>query len=449
MDSAGQQNCDCVICKEQTGFKLSSDLLDDLFAKKLTIFAGAGVSTESRNVLNFTLYDSIANEVNAAGLNLSFPDLMQKFENQPNGRIKLLTRISDRLSHVDSFPELQRSATRFHRELGTLHQVQNIITTNWDTYFERACHATPFVEDSDMAFWEAAKRRVLKLHGSISNFGSIVATTTDYAKCKTRLQRGIVGSQLKSILATQTVVFIGYSMSDSDFKDIFAFVKRQMKGLHRQSYIVTPSASEADAFKQAGLVPIVTDGTFFVSRLKEHAVVRRQMLKDEIFEKASYLLDRVNTEHRKLHDRVTHNKYPEMLFAASYQDGMMHALERALRMRGSGSYSDEDRINRSIAGYFRLRGEKQRNRKYSDIAYIDGYINALICLLSPPGHLRQVPLYYAFGAKQDLRTISAYLTFLRNNPQAHKASVQSARKFIGTLNSPGSVEIHHPPWLFW
>jgi len=75
--------------------------------------------------------------------------------------------------------------------------------------FEEHCKATPFVADLDLAFWEAADRRVLKIHGSIANFGSIVATSIDYKKCQERLTLGILGGLLKTILATQTICLSG------------------------------------------------------------------------------------------------------------------------------------------------------------------------------------------------------------------------------------------------
>jgi len=157
--------CDCVVCRNNREFDSHPDLISDFATGRVTIFAGSGISTESRNVLQFTLYDDVAAELNSTGSPPSFPDLMEQYCAQPNGRLKLLSKIRNRFKHINSFPELKKNATRFHRELSTLYPVNTIVTTNWDMYFEECCAATPFVSDQDLAFWENEDRRILKIHG--------------------------------------------------------------------------------------------------------------------------------------------------------------------------------------------------------------------------------------------------------------------------------------------
>lgn len=376
-----EANCDCILYKQNHEFDLGSELLEELLKGNVTIFAGSGISTETRNVLKFTFYESIEAEIRPNQASLSFPELMNEYCRQPNGRYKLLTKIKERFDNIDSFPELTRSATRFHHELATFFPIRNIITTNWDTYFEQYCNATPFVNDHDLAFWEVASRRVLKIHGSITNLGTVVATTSDYEKCLDRLNNGIIGSLLKTILATQTVIFIGYSLSDSDFLTIYEFVKKQMNSLHRQAYVVSPLASDCEKFKAIGLIPIQTDGTFFLSSIKAHAVTQGIMLGDDIYMVAAKFLDVVLAEHSRLHKKIKAIDYPGMIFAAFYQDGMIHALERVLNMRNTGEYSNRHRTTQLIHAYLKLKKDKLKEGKYEDVAYIEGYINALIYLL--------------------------------------------------------------------
>ena len=267
-----KSNCDCAVCKDEHDFEVSHDLFQDFMHGNVALFAGSGISTESRNVLKFTFYEDIAAEIDKLNSSLSFPEIMEEYCQLPNGRIKLLEKIKHRFSHIRSFPELERVATKFHRELATFFPQKTIVTTNWDIYFEEYCDATPFVTDEDLAFWNNSGTRVLKIHGTINNYGSIVATTSDYKKCESDLEKGILGGILKTILATQTIVFVGYSLSDFDFINIYNFVKDQMKGLHKQAYIVTPFDHDNDKFKKMGLTPIITDGTYFISQIKQHAI---------------------------------------------------------------------------------------------------------------------------------------------------------------------------------
>ena len=374
---------------------------------------------------------------------------MDKYCSQPNGRLKLLNEIKERFDHIDSFPELRRAATRFHEELATLFMVKNVVTTNWDTYFEECCNATPFVTDPDMAFWEAARRRVLKIHGSIANFGSIVATTKDYEDCKRRLNVGLLGGLLKTILATQTVVFFGYSLSDADFLSIYEFTKRRVNFLHKQAYAVTPFKNESKKLEQAGLIPIITDGTYFLQQVKDQAVKKKAMLDDSLYEAAEDLHDRLREEHIRLHRKIRVKDHPELIYAASYQDGMMHALGRATNMRRTGEYSDGPRIHNVIHSYQRWRKEKLSAGQYEDVAYIDGYVNALIFLLLDRKERRALrpPLYYMFGSKDLIWTLSDFLRRLKHSQNSHHASLARARRYVSKLGHREELEFHHPPWL--
>ena len=51
-----------------------------------------------------------------------------------------------------------------------------------------------FVNADDFAFWDTRGRKVFKLHGSVSNFGSLVATNEDYRRAQKQLQRGTIGA---------------------------------------------------------------------------------------------------------------------------------------------------------------------------------------------------------------------------------------------------------------
>ena len=442
-------SCDCVLCKNNHEFVIDDELMGELLCGNVTIFAGAGISTETRNVLKTTFYESVANAMGKGDPYPAFPELMEAYCRQPNGRLKLLNLIKERFDHIDSFPELSRSATRFHQELGTFFPIRNIVTTNWDTYFEEYCKATPFVTDPDLAFWEAADRRVLKIHGSVTNYGSIVATTKDYQQCQDRLTSGLIGAILKTILATQTVIFIGYSLSDSDFTAIYEFVKTQMNALHKQAYVVTPFADECENFRAAGFIPIQTDGSYFIAQVKTHAVAQGELLDDDIFDSALQLLYSVQDEHTLLHNTVKVSDFPEMIFAASYQDGLMHALERAIEMKGSGRYSHRCKVTGVIKAYLKLQKEKLKRGAYEDVSYIEGYITGLTYLLmtNEERNSVRVPMYFVFGTKDEVSDVAGFINLLRGSPTIHKAAHKRALGYLSSLSDPESVQFHHPPWL--
>lgn len=169
---------DCVQCKLNRPFKIPQDMYDALKEGKLVVFAGAGISTESAKAFPSSLYDELCDDlkIEAKNTELPFPDLVSLFEDQDNGRRKLLSKIRERVRYAKSFRKLFDLVTSFHRELADIHQIREIVTTNWDDFSEQLCDAVPFVVPKDFMLWEIPERRVLKIHGSIDNFNTIVAS---------------------------------------------------------------------------------------------------------------------------------------------------------------------------------------------------------------------------------------------------------------------------------
>jgi hypothetical protein len=151
-------SCGCELCQNRKRFDMPSAIVDAAIDERLVIFAGSGVSTESRTVLKDTFYDEVRAELKVdPSAELSFPELMSMYCAQPDGRIKLLRSVRARFDYIDSFPELLRQASQFHNELATIPQITEIVTTNWDPYFERYTAATSFVHPQDFAGIARAK----------------------------------------------------------------------------------------------------------------------------------------------------------------------------------------------------------------------------------------------------------------------------------------------------
>lgn len=238
---------ECDICRHRHPFEMPDEIMTAARTGNLVVFAGAGVSTESSLVFPFSLYDQVAQEMDLPeSSSLAFSSLMSAYCSRPNGRRKLLTLIKSRLDNIESFPQLLRAATSFHCELATVPHLTTIVTTNWDDYFERFCGATPVVTEKDFVFWDLPGRKVFKIHGSVSNYGSIVATDQDYAACYRRLRSKLVGANLKMMLATKTVLFVGYSLRDQDFNRVYALLQHDMGELLPQAFILTLENESVD-----------------------------------------------------------------------------------------------------------------------------------------------------------------------------------------------------------
>lgn len=438
-------NPDCEMCRLRRPFTMPGEIIEALRNKQLVIFAGAGVSTEGKLVFKRTLYSEILRELGLSpDMNLSFPALMTRYCSQPNGRRKLLQKIKQRFDYMASFPELYRAATRFHRALSTIPQVTEIVTTNWDVLFEEVCGATPIVAPEDFTFWDVPGRKVFKIHGSIQNYGSIVATEQDYNKCDHNLRVGLIGSQLKLTLATKTVVFVGYSLSDPDFSRLYEWLRSELKELVPHAYVVTLNEDTAQILTSSSMTPIVTDATYFVEVLKQRLVEDGLMLADDRFSGLESALDIVYEAHEKLHEDFPTRSHPETIYAACYQDGLIHAFEYLLRNSRAGSCSDAGRLHNVIRSYKEIRRVKLSQQKYEDVAYIDGYVRGLDYLLATDEHRQRLPLYYLFGTGE-IETFEEYSRLAPQAQQLHKTAFASALHRASSLSS--EVEFHHIPFL--
>ena len=245
---------------------MPEQLVHALREQQVVIFAGAGISTEAPTVLPVTLYDHVRAELEMPEQERPpFPEVMSRFV-AVRGRPALLETVKERLDYVRSFPNIDGQASAFHRALAPLFPISEIVTTNWDEYFERFTGAQPFVTDEDWAFSRTSLRKVFKLHGSIASPGSLVATSEDYARCYRELGRGLLGARLKELLATKTVVFAGYSLRDSDFARVYKLIANRMGELLPRSYLVTIDDGEPPSLA-SGMHVIGTSGTHFLNEL--------------------------------------------------------------------------------------------------------------------------------------------------------------------------------------
>ncbi len=441
----------CAHCQNNIDFDMPQQLLEDFLRGEVALFVGSGISTESKLVLPLTLYEEVADELGYKKCDKPFSELMERYCSQSNGRIKLLSKIKYRFDNIKSFPELYRIATKFHHELATLPQVKTIITTNWDTYFEDECGAIPFIYPEDFAFWDTNERKVLKIHGSFNNFGSIVATRSDYKKCLKNLHKGIMGGILKSILATKTVVYIGYSFSDEDFQQIYSFVSKEMKGLSRQSYIVTLDKKNSGKFLKYGLIPIETDGTYFISIIKEHSVHKNRTLPDILYDYAFIMQKLISCAHEELHKKYNCVKNPEIIYCAFYQDGARHAYERIMALRNTGKYSCPCEIIGIVKEYKKFIKEYRHDKRYGDVAYVEGYLYAhMILLLSieyPADKKIKFPLFYAYGYKGDTLDFKQYKRIFKKIPKFHKSAYIHAKRIVKNSNKGGEFIMSHAAHL--
>ena len=371
---------------------------------------------------------------------------MSLYYTPPRSRKDLLQAIKKRIDYVKSFPELYNDSTEFHQELATIPHLDEIFTTNWDDFFERECAATPIVTGQDFAvLHDVPGRKVFKLYGSIYNYSSIVATEEDYRRCYRRLSTGIIGAELKLILMSKTLVFLGFSFDDEDFKRLYQLLSKDVAGLMPRSYLLTLDERAKETLDALGInaIPIITSAGFFVKKLKEKLVEVKFMLPDQQYEGISEIREEVLKEHEKI-SAINIFKHPDSLYSQWYQDGLLHAFERLLATKNSGENSCCQHMLNVIESYETLVKDCLRAGNYPDAAYFTGYQAGLICFLSDNTGRRSMPMYFLFRCG-DIRDFTQYMLMEKKAAKLHKSAHKVAVALASRLKSTNLV-LHRRPF---
>lgn len=362
-------------------FELPEDIITAIKKEEIVIFAGAGISTEGRNVYKNSLYSNINDELGESNNN-SFSKLMTMYCNLPNGRRKLINKIMERFDYYKSFTEIDKHMSSFFEPLSDIYGIKDIITTNWDRQFEEKCGCVPILYDSDISVLDEHKRKVFKIHGSIENIGTLIMTESDYSRCYRKLSTSVLGGKIKYLLSNKTIVFIGYSLSDEDFKKIWEFIDKSLGDLKPHFFIVSPDIKLKEIFKTKNVTIINAGGAEFVSKIRDRLIEDKHIFNSECFYSvAKYLLEMVIGIHDDTFKKVREEKEPLILYSILFQDGLMHSLQRIIARKNTGDYMSPSYLFSSIGTYSNLFEKEFKDNNYFDSSYILGYMNAMIYVL--------------------------------------------------------------------
>lgn len=99
------------------------------------------------------------------------------------------------------------------------NSIAGIITTNYDTLLESLFDFTPYVGQEKLLFSSVQGiSEIYKIHGCATDPDSIIINSTDYSNLRAKSK--YLAAKLLTIFVEHPIVFIGYSLSDEDIKEI-------------------------------------------------------------------------------------------------------------------------------------------------------------------------------------------------------------------------------------
>ncbi|MCP4544655.1 MAG: SIR2 family protein [Chloroflexi bacterium] len=143
----------------------------------------------------------------------------------------------------------------FHRrtvELVQTYQIKTLITTAYDNLMELAFQEANVpinrvVRGSDVSFITPDRPTLIKLYGDAQQPDTLVVTEDDHYGLSRDRDKEDVLDEVRNVLRKQTVLFLGYNLSDPDFNLLWHEVLDRAGRFARTAYAVWPDLPEPDA----------------------------------------------------------------------------------------------------------------------------------------------------------------------------------------------------------
>lgn len=167
------------------------------------------------------------------------------------------------------------SSTETHKIISKIPHFKNIITTNYDRLFENVYgnKLNLIFSDSHTPYIDDKKVNLFKIHGDLSDPDSIIITKSDYNRFfENDTEQNTIWNIIKGIVATKSILFIGYNLEDSNVEVIFNKIKNKTGKNGKECYFVAPYISPIKSvnLEKANIHPISLTGEKFFEELIEY-----------------------------------------------------------------------------------------------------------------------------------------------------------------------------------
>ena len=167
-------------------------------------------------------------------------------------------------------------STETHKIISQIPHFRNIITTNYDSLFESVYGSgklNVIFSDNHTPYIDAKKVNLFKIHGDLSNPDSIIITESDYNNFFSKdTEQNTIWSVIKEIIATKSILFIGYGLEDTNIQVIFNKIRNKIGENGKECYFVAPNISTAKSIKlnKVNIHPISLTGEKLFEELIEY-----------------------------------------------------------------------------------------------------------------------------------------------------------------------------------
>jgi SIR2-like domain len=287
-------------------------LLDDLVSGRWLPVVGAGMSLNARlpsskkMPLWPDLGKALAEELTDFVSNGTL-DAISAYQHE-FGRAKLIERLTDILLIKDAVPgEAHKAFCSIPFDI--------VCTTNFDFLLERQYEQTPryvypVVDEEQLSIsGSTAGTLLLKLHGDLHHPSRLIVTEEDYDAFLARYP--LIATYLSNQLITKTALFIGYSLDDPDFRQIWNIVSDRLGRTRRMAYAVMASARPSDItrFERRGVKVINLPG----SRERYGEILAGAFLELREYMRDNVIAASQVTEERPLHELLLPRDAPTRL----------------------------------------------------------------------------------------------------------------------------------------
>lgn len=226
-------------------------MFEDVFSlirkEDIVLFVGAGLSLKagypSGNQLAEILCNDLANELSQDEIsqlrNQPLPLVAEKHvqvkNNKRNSLMQILKQVFDK-EPID---------ISNHENIANIPHFKNIISTNYDTLFEKTYQKyNLIINDSDCPKVDNKQTNILKIHGDLSQPESIIITGSDYTRFFDTQKRPVMWNLVKGLIATRSVLFLGYGFEDTNIESIFTKLFETIGKNHKELFLIAPKFKE-------------------------------------------------------------------------------------------------------------------------------------------------------------------------------------------------------------